>query len=81
MTLRLHLFAAVREAAGTPVLEIPYAAGMTVADLRTALVERVPALAALAPYLLFAINSDYASDAAAIPPDAELACIPPTSGG
>jgi molybdopterin converting factor small subunit len=81
MIVRLQLYAAVREAAGTPVLELPYTPGMTVADLRRALVQKAPALEALAPYLLFAIDADYAADAAVIPPGAEVACIPPTSGG
>ncbi len=81
MTVRLQLFAAVREAAGMPVLELPYVPGMTVADVRKALVDRIPALAALAPYLHFAIDAEYAADAALVPPGADLACIPPTSGG
>ncbi|MCL6501854.1 MAG: MoaD/ThiS family protein [Pirellulales bacterium] len=81
MNLRVQLFAAVRDAAGTPVLEVPYTPGMTVADLRRLLVERLPALTALAPYLHFAIHADYAADGTVIPPDADVACIPPTSGG
>jgi molybdopterin converting factor subunit 1 len=81
MIVRLQLFAVVRELAGSDALEFDLADGATIGALRRALIERVPAAAALGPHLMFAINADYANDAADIPPAAEVACIPPVSGG
>jgi molybdopterin converting factor small subunit len=52
-----------------------------VRQLRAALATEVPELASLMPHLMFAINTEYASDEAAIPAGAEIACIPPVSGG
>jgi molybdopterin converting factor small subunit len=49
--------------------------------LRQAIAEQYPALADLVAHALFAVNADYASDAIPIPAEAELACIPPVSGG
>jgi molybdopterin converting factor small subunit len=38
-------------------------------------------LSTLLPHVLFAINAEYAGDATPIPAGAEIACIPPVSGG
>ncbi len=81
MSVHLQLFAAVREMAGCQALEIELPPGAKIADLRQALVRQVPALAALAPHLMFAINAQYATEATVIPQAAEVACIPPVSGG
>jgi len=81
MKVRLQLFAAVGEMAGSDVLEFDLAAGSSIGDLRRELVRRVPSLAALGPHLMFAIDAEYAIDATAIGPAAEVACIPPVSGG
>jgi molybdopterin converting factor small subunit len=77
----IQLFALARERAGRSVwdLELPQAA--TVADLKTALGATCPALASLVPNLRIAINAEYALDDQPIPPGAELAAIPPVSGG
>jgi molybdopterin converting factor subunit 1 len=81
MTARVLLFAAARQLAGREVVELELADGATVHQLRTALAAEVPALAPLLPHLMFAINTDYAGDDAVIPAAAEIACIPPVSGG
>jgi molybdopterin converting factor small subunit len=81
MKVRLQLFAAVGELAGCDVLEFDLAAGSSIGDLRRELVHRVPALAVLSPHLMFALDAEYASDATVIGPAAEVACIPPVSGG
>jgi molybdopterin converting factor subunit 1 len=81
MTVRVKLFAVARQLAGAPTVELQVAETVTVGDVRRALVERVPALAALAAHLAFAVNAEYAPDSAAVPPNAEVACIPPVSGG
>jgi molybdopterin converting factor small subunit len=81
MKIRLQLFALARQLAGHEFLDLDLPEGSTIADLRRALRESAPALAPVVGHLMFAINADYASDSSPIPPTADLACIPPVSGG
>ena len=81
MTVRVKLFAVARERAGCPFVDVELPASATVAQLRGALIGQFPSLAAVVPHVRFAINSEYAGDGAAIPPAAEVAIIPPVSGG
>ena len=81
MKVRVQMFARARDLAGSPVVEIDVADPPTVGGLRTALAAACPALVPLLPRLHVAVNSDYASDADAIPSGAEIACFPPVSGG
>ena len=81
MKLQVRLFAAAREWAKASTIEIDLPGGATVADVRQAIVARVPQMAQFGRQLRLAVNSDYADDAATISPDAEVACIPPVSGG
>jgi molybdopterin converting factor subunit 1 len=82
MTVRVRLFAILRERAGGDSVEIELPEGATVGDalerLAAApgigeLVERLP--------LRMAVNREYASAGTAIAPGDELALIPPISGG
>ena len=81
MKVRVRLFAAARQAAGRDVVELELPAQATVAELRRRLSQELPALSAATGAALFAINAEYASETRAIPADAEVACIPPVSGG
>jgi len=81
MNVRLLLFASVRDLAGCDVLDFDLPAGSTIGELRRELVTRLPELAAISPHLMFAVDTEYATDATAIGPAAEVACIPPVSGG
>ncbi len=80
-TIRVKLFAVAKQVAGADAVELALQEGATVADVRRALLERYPSLTKLAKLLLFAVNGEYADDAMTIHPDAEVACIPPVSGG
>jgi molybdopterin converting factor subunit 1 len=77
----LLLFAAARQKAGVPSLVLDLPEPATVADLKAALATACPALAPYLPSLRIAINSEYAPDDGPIPAGAELAAIPPVSGG
>lgn len=79
--VRVKLFAVARAVAGADTVELALADDLTVADLRTALLVRLPALAPMGSLIRFAINNDYAADQSPIPDHAEIACIPPVSGG
>ena len=81
MKCRVQLFAIASQLAGSDCLEVDLPPGATVAGLRRKLVEQVPALAPVARHLLFAIDADYADDQAEIKAGADIACIPPVSGG
>lgn len=77
----VRLFAAARDAAGAEEISLSLPEGATVGDLRTALYQCAPSLERWRGSLWIAVNNDYASDAAVIPPGAEIACFPPVSGG
>lgn len=61
------------------VIDLPSDA--TVGRLRRQLSEEVPELAPLMANMMFAVDTEYADDQSKIPPGAEVACIPPVSGG
>lgn len=81
MLVELRLFALARDRVGQPTVTLDLPELATVADLKRALIERRPELAPLLPALRFAVDSAYADDDATIPAGAELAAIPPVSGG
>jgi molybdopterin synthase catalytic subunit len=82
-TIRLHLlaFATAADALGGGEHEVEMAAGSTVADLRARLDRDHPALAGLWPRLAVAVDGRLAGPGAAIPDGAEVALLPPVSGG
>lgn len=81
MTLRIKLFAIARQRIGRDQIEVTLTDQPTVGDLRRALAVEFPSLADVLPHIRIAINSSYASDATVVPPNAEVALIPPVSGG
>jgi len=82
MIVRVKLFAVARQRAGKDHVEVEVPAdGATVAELRRAVTRCCPALADVLPHVKVAVNSDYAADATPLPANAEVALIPPVSGG
>jgi molybdopterin converting factor subunit 1 len=79
--LRVKLFAVARQRAGSDWVEIELPDETTVRQLRGALADQYPPLAELLPHVRFAVNNDYAADTQPIPAAAEVAIIPPVSGG
>ncbi|MBE0696977.1 MAG: molybdopterin converting factor subunit 1 [Anaerolineaceae bacterium] len=79
--IRLLFFAALKERAGTARTEIDLPDGTTVAELKTLLASRFPAVAPLLSHSLVSVNQSYAFDQDPIPSDAEVAFFPPVSGG
>jgi molybdopterin converting factor small subunit len=75
------MFAVAKQLAGRAVVELDLPADATVGDLRRRLMAEIPQLAPLLPNMMFAVGTDYADDSTKIPPEAEVACIPPVSGG
>jgi sulfur-carrier protein len=81
MKVRLKLFAVARQLAGHDTLELELPTGATVAQLRASLVAQVPALAGIVRHVMFAIGIEYADDTTVLSDGADVACIPPVSGG
>ena len=81
MRYQIQMFAAAKEWAGTPTLDFEMPSSATAGDLRRELTIKVPQLAAFGQHLRLAVNSQYADDSMVLPSNAEIACIPPVSGG
>ena len=73
------LFARARDLVGVDRIEVDDVA--TVGALRHILIQRFPHLEGLLGKSAFAVNDEYADDAALIPAGAEVALLPPVSGG
>jgi molybdopterin converting factor subunit 1 len=80
-TVRVRLFARARELARTDALDIALAESATVADLRAQLHRVCPALAGLLERSAIAVNDEFAEDETLLPAGAEVAVLPPVSGG
>jgi molybdopterin converting factor subunit 1 len=81
LNVEVRLFAAARQLAGREKVILTLDAPETVAQLRLALASQIPALADLAPRIVFALNAEYAREDQPVSADAEIAAIPPVSGG
>ena len=81
MKVRVLLFAGARARAGCDRLELELPAGATVAQARQALAARCPALGGLLARGAIAVNEEAADDGDVLPENAELALLPPVSGG
>ncbi len=81
MTVRVQLFAILRERAGSDHVEVELPDSATVADAISA-VAQLPGLNGLSHgSARMAVNREYASPDTVLGPDDELALIPPVSGG
>jgi molybdopterin converting factor subunit 1 len=81
MIVTVHLFARAKDLAGADRLTLALPAGATVAELRTGLARQAPALADFLARCAVAVQGEYAQDETVIPEDADVAVIPPVSGG
>ena len=81
MRVQVRLFAIARQIAGRDRIELELPERATMGDLRRELARQVPQFSGLVGPMLFAVDARYVDDAALISPGAEIACIPPVSGG
>ena len=79
--MRVLLFAGARDLAGADAIDVELPSGATVAELRRALANRCPKLAALIERSAFAVDDEFAEEDTVIPPTAAVALLPPVSGG
>ncbi len=76
----VRFFARAKDLAGVESLTLADSPG-NVGELRRLLAERLPDLAPLLAKSALAVNNEFADDDTPIPPDAEIAVLPPVSGG
>jgi len=81
MMLTVQLFARARDLAGADALAVVLPTGATVGELRTAISQICPALRDLLPRCAIAVDEDFAGDDRSLFMNAEVAVIPPVSGG
>lgn len=81
MIVTVELFAGAREAAGADQLAVSLWAGATFGDLAVAMAELEPHLKPLLENAHFASDARYVTRDTPINPTAEIALIPPVSGG
>lgn len=81
MKIEVLLFAGAREAMGGDRVEVTTEDVATVGTLRRCLGEQYPALRPWLSRMMIAVNAEYADDAQVLTPGAEVAGIPPVSGG
>jgi len=81
MRCRVKLFARARDLAGTDEVCVALPDGATVADLRRALASAYPALVGLLARSALAVDNEFANDAHQVRAGAEVAVLPPVSGG
>jgi molybdopterin converting factor subunit 1 len=77
----VRLFARARELAGTSAVDLTLPHNARVADLRRQLADHFPTLAGLLPRCAIAVGGLYADDHHLVTPGAEVAVVPPVSGG
>ncbi len=76
----VRFFARARDLAGVESLTLADPPA-TVGSLRRLLAEKLPALAPLLAKSALAVNSEFADEDTPLPADAEVAVLPPVSGG
>lgn len=81
MKVTVHLFAALREAAGEPTAKLELPEQATASDVLEAIAVLYPQRQDLIAASRLAINQQFASADKTITPGDELAVIPPVSGG
>ena len=81
ITIRVRLFAGLREAAGWPQQNVTLAAGCTVADLLLLLEKNTPSLVLRGRPVYAAVNQKYVERDHALGDRDEVALFPPVSGG
>jgi len=79
--VQVKLFAVVRELVGRDELTVEFSDSATLSDLKAKLLELHPDLESVLNHAMFAIDSEYADPDQPLREGAEVAIIPPVSGG
>jgi molybdopterin converting factor subunit 1 len=79
--IKVLLFGAAADRAGTRETELDVEDGTTLAEIWPLLAERHPDLGPMRDTLAFAVNGEYARGDDPVSPGDEVAVLPPVSGG
>lgn len=79
--LTIHFYAGLRELAKTATLELYWQPGMSAASLRETIAHRVPDLSSLLAKSSLAVNDVIVDNQFIVPDGADVALLPPVSGG
>ena len=79
--MKVLFFARTRDLAGVASVAWELPPGTTVAEVRRRLAIEYPRMAGLLADCAIAVDDDFAADDAVVPMDAEVAVLPPVSGG
>ena len=81
MRIAIRLFARAKDLAGADAVTLEVPSGATIGELRRQLAQAQPALAGLLQRSAIAVNDEFADDLLTVPQGAEVALLPPVSGG
>jgi molybdopterin synthase catalytic subunit len=81
VTIRVRVFASVREILGRPEIALEVPEGATAGSVLDRLSADYPRLQRLAPVLRLAVNREYAESGRVLAAGDEIALLPPVSGG
>lgn len=81
MTIRVLLFAGVKELLQSDAVTLELPDSATIADVRKAIIAVANNNSELLLRCMFAVDSEFASDETPVTAQNEIACIPPVSGG
>jgi sulfur-carrier protein len=81
MKLRVQLFAVAKQIADADQLALDVVDGVSIADVRRAVVAAVPALDAILEHARWAVDAEFVDDDHRVTEQSEIAVIPPVSGG
>ena len=81
MIITVRLFARAKDLAGAEAVTVELPSGATVGDLRHRLAAAYPNLANLLEHSALAVNDGFADTSLTLQPEAEVALLPPVSGG
>ena len=79
--VKVLLFGAAADQAGTRQTELPMDHEATIGDLWSALADQHPDLTPMRDIIAFAVNGEYARAEDKVSPGDEVAVLPPVSGG
>jgi molybdopterin converting factor subunit 1 len=80
-TIHVRLFARAKDLAGAESVAVELPPTARVGDLRRQLADLYPSLAGLLQRSALAVDNEFADDAQLISATAEIALLPPVSGG
>jgi molybdopterin converting factor subunit 1 len=81
MTIRVRLFARAKDLAGADAVDVTLPPNATVAELRRRLATEYSALGGLLSRCAIAVAGEFVEDSLILSPSAEVALLPPVSGG